>query len=94
MNDFKKFLTEKEFKWTEADFTPENVIYVDRAIRREVFRKLHGTKGAYVATLAEDEQIVKVLEMFRNIKTLDEAFKYAAKQTELAKTETAKTETK
>ena len=94
MNDFKKFLGEKKFSFGEADFTPENVTYVDRAIRREVFRKLHGTKGAYVATLAEDEQIVKVLEMFRNVKTLDEAFKYAAKQTELAKTETAKTEKK
>jgi len=85
--EFKKFLTEKEFAYTEADFTPENVTYVDRAIRREVFRKLHGTKGAYVATLAEDEQIVKILEMFRSVKTLDEAFKYAARQTELAKTE-------
>ena len=87
MKEFKKFLGEKEFKYTDADWTPENITYVDRAIRREVFRKLHGTKGAYVATLAEDEQIVKILEMFRSVKTLDEAFKYVAKQAELAKTE-------
>lgn len=87
MDEFRKFLDEKEIEQTAEDWNEENTAYVQRGIRREVFRKLYGTRGAYVATLAEDEEVVKVLEMFRTTTTLDDMFTYAANQMKLAHTE-------
>ena len=46
------------------------------AIKREVFRKLMGVKGAYLATLPKDEEVNKVLAMFRAAPTLKQMFEY------------------
>ncbi|MCK4537605.1 MAG: S41 family peptidase [Candidatus Krumholzibacteria bacterium] len=85
--EFKNHLAEKEIEYTEEDWTEENTDYVKQGIRREVFRKLYGTKGAYVATLAEDPEIIEILEMFRNVNTLEEIFSYAASHTKVAEAE-------
>ncbi|HSG28628.1 MAG TPA: S41 family peptidase [Candidatus Krumholzibacterium sp.] len=85
--EFRKHLDEKDIAYTDEDWNEENTDYVRKAIRREVFRKMHGTKGAYIATLAEDTEVVKVLEMFRNTSTLEEIFTYAASQMKVAGTE-------
>ncbi|MBU8923477.1 MAG: S41 family peptidase [Bacteroidales bacterium] len=85
--EFKKHLDEKELEYTEEDWTEENTDYVKQGIRREVFRKLYGTKGAYVATLAEDYEIIEVLEMFRKVNTLEEVFSYATSHTKVAEAE-------
>ncbi|MBN2184884.1 MAG: S41 family peptidase [Candidatus Krumholzibacteriota bacterium] len=80
MEEFKKHLVEKEVENSPEDWSDENVDYVKRAVKREIFRKLYGTKGAYIATLDKDEEVVKVLEMFHNAQTLDEMFSYVARQ--------------
>lgn len=78
MDEFRDYIVEKEIETAPDDWTEENTEYVQRGIKREVFRKLFGTKGAYIATLANDEEVVQVLEMFREATTLDEMFSYVA----------------
>ena len=80
MEEFKKHLAEKEVENSPEDWSDENVDYINRAVKREIFRKLYGTKGAYIATLDNDEEVVKVLEMFRDAQTLEKMFSYVAEQ--------------
>ncbi len=92
MKEFRDFLSFKEFEYEEDSWTEENLKYVHIGIKREVFRKLYGTKGAYMATLPEDEEVNAVLEMFSGIATLDDMFAYAAKKQELVKAEQERAE--
>jgi hypothetical protein len=85
MEEFNDFLDSKEFEHSEEDWTEENTGYAKLAIKREVFRKLFGTKGAYIATLPEDDEVNAVLEMFREAPTLEEMFAYVSEKRELAK---------
>jgi carboxyl-terminal processing protease len=89
MKEFRDYLDTKEFEYEEDSWTEENTDYVKLGIRREVFRKLYGTKGAYRATLPEDDEVNAVLEMFNEASTLNEMFAYAAQKQELAKAEQA-----
>ncbi len=97
MKEFRDFLATKDFEYGEDSWTPENTDYVKLGIKREIFRKLYGTRGAYMATLPKDEEVNAVLKMFSETSTLDGMFAYAAKEQELAKAaqkpaEAAKTE--
>jgi carboxyl-terminal processing protease len=92
MKEFRDFLDKKEFEYEDDDWTEENIDYVKLGVKREVFRKLYGTKGAYIATLPEDEEINAILEMFSEAPTLSEMFAYAARKQELAKLEQAEAE--
>ncbi len=92
MKEFRDFLDAKEFEYEEDSWTEENTDYVKLGIRREVFRKLYGTKGAYRATLPEDDEVNAVLEMFAEAATLSKMFAYAAQKQELAKAEQAQDE--
>ncbi len=76
MEEFKKHLSEKEVEYSPEDWSEENTDYIKRAVKREIFRKLYGTKGAYIATLDKDEEVVKVLEMFSKSPTLEKMFSY------------------
>jgi len=87
LKDFRDHLAEKKFAVNDSVWTPENTDYVKLAIKREVFRKLLGTRGAYIATLPKDEEVNKVLEMFRKAPTLHQMFAYVAEQTRLADAE-------
>jgi carboxyl-terminal processing protease len=87
--DFRTFCGENKFAIKDSVWTPENVDYVKLAIKREVFRKLMGTKGAYLATLDKDEEVNKVLAMFRVAPTLPQMFAYVSEQSK--KDEAAKT---
>lgn len=87
LSEFREFLSTKEIEFGEEEWNEENTHYVEIGIKREVFRKLYGTRGAYLATLPEDEEINRVLEMFRQAPTLPEMFDYIEKQNELARTE-------
>jgi carboxyl-terminal processing protease len=80
--DFTEFLKTKDITVEEDQWTEENIDYVKLSIKREVFRKLYGTKGAYIATLMKDEEIIKVLEMFRSSSNLKEMFVYVEEQNE------------
>jgi carboxyl-terminal processing protease len=93
LKEFKDYLDTKDFDQNEESWTEENTDYVRNGIRREIFRKLDGTRGAYMATLPEDEEVNAVLKMFYDTSNLQEMFAYAAQRTELAKAEdTAKGE--
>ena len=85
--DFRTYCGENKFEITDSVWTAENVDYVKLAIKREVFRKLMGTKGAYIATLDKDEEINRVLAMFRAAPTLPQMFAYVKEQSTKAEAE-------
>ncbi|MDD3642457.1 MAG: hypothetical protein PHQ19_03230, partial [Candidatus Krumholzibacteria bacterium] len=85
--EFKSFLDSKEIEHGADDWTKENADYVHLGIRREIFRKMFGTRGAYIATLPEDDELGRVLQMFREAPTLPEMFSYVENQREVARTE-------
>ncbi len=83
--DFRTYCAENKFEAADSAWTaPENVDYMKLAIKREVFRKLMGTKGAYIATLPKDEEVNKVLAMFRAAPTLKQMFAYVDDQARTA----------
>jgi carboxyl-terminal processing protease len=92
MSEFRDFLASKDFEYEEEDWNDENTKYVKLGIKREVFRNLYGTKGAYIATLPEDEEVNAVLKMFAQSANLDDMFAYAAKKQEIVKAEQARVE--
>ncbi len=74
--EFKDFLASKEITVEDDQWDEENTDYARIGIKREVFRKLFGTRGAYIATLSEDEEVLSVLEMFSQAPTLAGMFDY------------------
>ncbi|MCX5753978.1 MAG: S41 family peptidase [Candidatus Krumholzibacteria bacterium] len=83
--DFRAYCAESKFTAPDSAWTaPEDVDYMKLAIKREVFRRLMGVKGAYLATLPKDEEVNKVLSMFRAAPTLKQMFEYAGEQTKPA----------
>jgi carboxyl-terminal processing protease len=83
--DFRTYCADNKFTAKDSLWAaPDNVDYMKLAIKREVFRKLLGTKGAYIATLPKDEQVQKVLAMFRAAPTLQQMFAYAQEQSKKA----------
>jgi carboxyl-terminal processing protease len=87
LDDFREYLGTKKIEVAEDEWTDENIDYVKIGIKREVFRKLFGTRGAYIATLPVDETLNKVLDMFHKNLSLPEMFSYVKEQEELAKKE-------
>jgi len=85
LSDFRAYCGESKFEVKDADWTPENVDYLKLAIKREVFRKLMGTKGAYLATLDKDEEVAAVLAMFKTAPSLPQMFEYVKRESEAAK---------
>ncbi len=83
--DFRTYCTENKFEAADSLWkAPENVDYMKLAIKREVFRKLMNTKGAYLATLPKDKEVNEVLAMFRAAPTLKEMFAYVSERTKTA----------
>ncbi|MCK4237267.1 MAG: S41 family peptidase [Candidatus Krumholzibacteria bacterium] len=87
MSDFKEYLKTQDIEMEDKEWDEKDIKYVKLAIKREVFRKLYGTKGAYIATLSSDEEVAKVMEMFRQAPTLSEMFDYVERKRNLAKAE-------
>ena len=83
LKDFRDYLAENKFTVKDSVWAAD-ADYVKLAIKREVFRKIMGTKGAYIATLPADEEVNKILEMFKKAPTLSQMFAYVAEQTRLA----------
>ena len=86
--EFTEFLKEKKIEIEDGEWTEENLEYSRLGIKREVFRKLFGAKGAFIATLSKDEEINKVLEMFDNTSILGEMFEYARERKKLVEAAT------
>jgi carboxyl-terminal processing protease len=76
LEEFKEFIDSKEIEYSDEDWTDENVDFVKTGIKREVFRKLMGTEGAYIAALPDDTEFQKVMKMFRETNSLSEMFDY------------------
>ena len=85
IDEFKDFASEKDIEINEENWTPENIDFVKTGIRREIFRKLHGTEGAYLATLPEDEEFQKVMKLFKETGSLNDMFEYVEKLEEEGK---------
>jgi carboxyl-terminal processing protease len=86
LEEFKKFILDKGVEFTEEQWEKqENIDYIKLGIKREVFRNLYGTKGAYQATLTEDEEVQRVLEMFSQTSSLSEMFEYVENMEAMAK---------
>ena len=85
LKDFKDYIAENKFAAKDSVWTPENTDYVKLAIKREVFRKIIGPKGAYIATLPKDEEVNRTIEMFKKAPTLKQMFAYVDQQSKAAK---------
>jgi carboxyl-terminal processing protease len=85
LEEFRKYAAEKDIEINEENWTAENIDYVRTGIRREIFRKLKGTEGAYLATLPEDEEFQKVMKLFRETNSLSEMFEQVERMEEEAK---------
>ena len=89
LKDFKDFLAESKFTANDSVWTPEATDYVKLAIKREVWRKVMGTKGAYLATLPKDEEVTATIEMFKKAPTLKQMFTYVDRQSKAQAAEAA-----
>jgi len=91
--DFRAYCVANKFEAADSLWvSAENVDYMKLAIKREVFRKLMGTKGAYIATLPEDEEVNMVRAMFRAAPTLKQMFVYVDDQMKMAEASKRTTE--
>jgi hypothetical protein len=52
----------------------ENREYVERGVRRELVRRLHGSKAAYQVRIEGDEQLKKALDLFKHGGTLKDLY--------------------
>ena len=84
IDEFRSFIADKKVEVTEEEWTEENIVYTKLGIKREIFRKMFGAKGAFIATLSKDEEISKVIEMFDRTSTLDEMFNYMKEHRKVA----------
>ena len=80
ITDFKQLLAADKFTFEQAAWDA-NYDYVDRGIRREIARRLHGSKAAYVVAIEGDEQLKKALDLFKHGHTVKDM--YAVKADEL-----------
>ena len=77
--EFKQLLADDKFTYDQAAWDA-NVEYVNRGIRREIARRLHGSKGAYSVSIEGDEQLKKALDLFQHGRTVKELYAVKAEQ--------------
>ncbi len=73
VDEFKKMLADDKFEYDPKVFD-ENFEYIERGIRRELTRRLHGSKAAYLVTIEGDEQLKKALDLFHHGRTTKEFY--------------------
>jgi len=79
MTEFKQILADDKFTYDQAAWD-SNLDYINRGIRREVARRLHGSKGAYSVSIEGDEQLKKALDLFQHGRTVKELYAVKAEQ--------------
>ncbi len=90
LQEFREFAESKDVEIEDEEWSGENIDFVKTGIKREIFRKLMGTEGAYIAALPDDEDFQKVMKMFEETDSISEMFEYVKKKMEkenLAKSE-------
>ena len=73
LEEFKKLLAEDKFTYDPAVFQ-DNAEYIERGMRRELTRRLHGSKAAYLVSIEGDEQLKKALDLFAHGRTMKEFY--------------------
>jgi len=73
VDEFKKLLAEENFEYDPAKFQ-ENSEYIERGMRRELTRRLHGSKAAYLVAIEGDEQLKKALDLFAHGQTVKQLY--------------------
>ncbi len=78
VDEFKAFLVEKEFEFTEEDFNdPENFDYIKVAVAREIVSSNLGRRMMYQVVLEQDPEFQRVLSLFHKAPTLEKLFALA-----------------
>jgi carboxyl-terminal processing protease len=73
LEDFKDFLEEKEFEYTDEEFA-EGEEYVDIMLRSEIARKVWGNDAAYLISIEGDSQLQKTIDLVNQAGSLSELF--------------------
>ena len=89
IEDFKAQLADAEFEYEQETFDA-NYEYVERGIRRELARRLFGSKAAYLVTIEGDDQLKKALDLFEHGATVNELYVVSADDLHPVATETMK----
>ena len=71
VKEFRDFLTKHNIRYTEPEFT-ENLDWVKRKIKQEVFMSNFGTQEGYKVLLAADPQVQKAIEAIPQARALYE----------------------
>jgi carboxyl-terminal processing protease len=81
MADFRKFLDKQKISFTEADIA-ENLDWIKRKIKRELFISVYGLEEGYKVELENDVQLQKAIEVMPQARALYEnARKLTAQRT-------------
>jgi carboxyl-terminal processing protease len=81
MADFRKFLDKQKISFTEADIA-ENLDWIKRKIKRELFISVYGLEEGYKVELENDVQLQKAIEVMPQARALyDNARKLTAQRT-------------
>jgi carboxyl-terminal processing protease len=83
VDDFKSYLADEEFEYTEEEFT-EGWDFTLVMIRSEIARKVWGNDTAYTISMERDSQLRKVIEIVGQAETLTELFASAAQYSQKA----------
>lgn len=89
VDEFKALLASSEFEYEDATWDA-NFEYVERGMRRELARRLYGSKAAYLVTIEGDEQLKKALDLFERGATMDELYVVSGDDLQPMATETMK----
>jgi len=89
ITDFKQVLVDDNFTYEQADWDA-NADYIDRGIRREVARRLHGSTAAYMVSIEGDEQLKRALDLFTHGRTVKELYAVQADELKPVTTEEMK----
>jgi carboxyl-terminal processing protease len=81
LNEFKKHLREKEIEFTQKEFE-EALPGIKTGLKRNISLKLWGIKSSYEATLKDDIQIQKAIQILKNSKNVDDLFAYISENKE------------
>jgi carboxyl-terminal processing protease len=73
LEDFKEFLDEKDFEYTDDEFA-EGEDYIDIMLRSEIARKVWGNDAAYLISIEGDSQLRKTIDLVNRAGTLSDLF--------------------
>jgi len=73
MQQFKQMLADDKFTYEQADWDT-NAAYIDRGLRREVARRLNGSKAAYLVSIEGDDQLKRALDLFTHGHTVKDLY--------------------